>query len=387
MAIPQLIFEHAAEVWTEVPQGSAWRTLAASGEALRIIRGRATELQEFDVGLIEATLRNTAGDYWPHAAGAPRSGDQLQVRARWAGTTYDLAHGVIEEWRPMVAGDRIPRVNVTAPDLTRQLSLAEVTRDPGYPQQRTDQRVAAIADDVSYPAARRDLPTGQATIAASGALANAGARDLLRQVQEVEFGLLYVAKDGRLTLQARNAPTPAPLVTLGPGHVPMFSPELEDHDRDVANHVTASRTGGTAQTVEDAASQVRFSQRPATLAELPLTSDAAALGLAQAHLNRYREPRLELRSVTLRPHAAPDILWPAVLGAELGASVAVEWPTAGIMENYRLEGIELTVFVNDEGAPQWEVIWRLTNPPPAELFWALGVVGQSELGESTRLFI
>ena len=92
-----------------------------------------------------------------------------------------------------------------------------------------------------------------------------------------------------------------------------------------------------------------------------MTSDGAALGLAQARINRYADPRLQIRSVTIRPQVQPDVLFPAVLSAELGDSVAVDWPRAGIMDNYRIEGMQIRVESNAHGAPVWTVDWRLAN--------------------------
>ena len=53
-----------------------------------ISRGRSTELEEYQVGLLEIGLRNTGGAYWPTATGAPRSGDQLRIMASYAGVDY-----------------------------------------------------------------------------------------------------------------------------------------------------------------------------------------------------------------------------------------------------------------------------------------------------------
>ena len=159
--------------------------------------------------------------------------------------TTRLAHGVIEAWDPFVQADRVARVQVIAPDLTRQIGQASITVAGGFPEQRTDQRLTAIADALGYHTGRRNFANGQENIAAEADVDEANARDLIRQVQAVEFGLTYVAKDGTLTMEARNAVPSAPIVMLGPGQSPIFSPRLEDHDRQVANRVSVTRAGSS----------------------------------------------------------------------------------------------------------------------------------------------
>ena len=217
--IPTLAVEHAALIWTDVPAAADWSPLTADAERMVISRGRATELEEYQVGLLEVGLRNTGGAYWPTATGAPRSGDQLRIMASYAGVDYPLAHGVIEAWDPFVQADRVARVQVIAPDLTRQIGQASITVAAGFPEQRTDHRLTAIADAWDTPRGAATFANGQENIAEETDVDEANARDLIRQVQAVEFGLTYVAKDGTLTMEARNAVPSAPIVHAWAGAV------------------------------------------------------------------------------------------------------------------------------------------------------------------------
>ena len=388
-APPGLIVEWADNIWTDEPAASDWNSVAADSYLARWNRGRQTERDEHEVGTMSLSLRNVHGDYWPTATNAPGAGHQIRLRAAFAGTTYDLFRGVIESWDPTIRGDRVPRILATGVDNRRQLNRADVsTGSGGFPSERTDLRVGRVLNAASWPAAWRRIDQGQETMTAAAADTTAKASEFMRQADEVEFGQLYVAADGDLVFRARNALADAPAITLGPDDVPAFDPDFEYTDRHVANRVTVTRTGGTPQVANDTASQARFGIVPLDLSDLALTTNAAASGLAQARLSARATPGMELRRLTLRPSIDPAVLYPAILGTDIGASVAVHWDDAdGLMQNYRLEGVEIEVTTTPHGGPTWSATWRLGIAADPETFWLLGVAGSSELGDTTRLYI
>ena len=104
--------------------------------------------------------------------------------------------------------------------------------------------------------------------------------------------------------------------------------------------MSVTRTGGTVQLAEDVTSQGRYGVRASEVDGLPLTSDPASLSLAAALVVRYAEPLLEVRSLEIRPGVDPDVLYPLVLGLDLGASISINLPLAGIVQEYTVEGIQ-----------------------------------------------
>ena len=387
---PGLRTDWSTDVWSTVP--GTWDTFSGAGRAFSIDRGRGSEIDDPIVGTLNLSLDNVSGDYWSvEARTAPGAGRQVRIVATYAGVDYDVFTGVFEAFDPTFDKSRRATVDAVASDGRRQIEQAEpITDMTGYPQQRTDERVAAVLDTIGWASSRRELDRGQELVTATGALDKESAAELLRQTQAVEFGRSYIGANGAYVFRNRSATLPSPVIVLGPSDSPMFAPRFEHNDRLVANRVSVTRTGGTVQLAEDVTSQGRYGVRASEVDGLPLTSDPASLSLAAALVVRYAEPLLEVRSLEIRPGVDPDVLYPLVLGLDLGASISINLPEAGIVQEYTVEGIQHEVFVNEAGAPTWGTalrLGRISTAAPGVTYWQLGVAGASELGDTTRLYL
>lgn len=130
----------------------------------RISRGRAHELSRFDAGTMALTLDNRDGRFSPFNTGSPYSPHvtpfrPIRARATYAGVTYDLYRGFIEEWQPKWSDATNSDMGVRCVDATKLLNMKKVSSADVYGHE-----VILAAPDAYY---RLGDPAGSATAADS----------------------------------------------------------------------------------------------------------------------------------------------------------------------------------------------------------------------------
>lgn len=251
------------------------------------------------------------------------------------------------------------------------------------------ERVERVLDTVGWPAADRDIDTGQATLQ-SGDLDGMSALEHLQKVAETEPGNLYITADGRVRFEDRNSGVNQPAAyafsdAAGTDLPITFSnPELSDDQ--IRNDVTVSRLDGAAQTARDATSIAAYQTSSYTLDGLYNDDDDHSRYLADFILNAYKDPVERVSQMSVNPYRDPDNLWPAVLGLELTDRVTLEetpqWVGDPVTRTLIVEGVTHTF-----GPKHWDASFNLSeNAAATATYWQLGVAGFSELGDTTRLY-
>lgn len=113
--------------------------------------------------------------------------------------------------------------------------------------------------------------------------------------------------------------------------IPYADVTLTSQDDALANRVTITRTGGTAQIAEDATSQDQYLIKAYSPGELIMQTDGEALDRAQGLLYRFKDPvRRFARLEFLRPTPNLDaVMWPVLLGLTFGDRISVVRRPAG----------------------------------------------------------
>lgn len=182
-------------------------------------------------------------------------------------------------------------------------------------------RADRICDVVGWPAEMRDFDTGASTL--QSANLDMEALEHLQKVAESEFGGLFCALDGTLTMRERgtliNRP---PLATFGDanGEVGYRSITFDSSDELLRNPVTISRAEGVAQTAQDSANVTRYYPHQYTLDGLYHDDDALSLDAAQFFVSEYKDPKRRITGLGFGPAEVEriDDWYPLLLTAELG---------------------------------------------------------------------
>jgi hypothetical protein len=190
----------------------------------------------------------------------------------------------------------------------------------------TGQRINRVLDTVGWPAADRDIDTGDSTLGPTdltGSLLS-----YLQKVEESEGGLLFVTKDGKARFRSRhNGLNLVSQATFGDGG----GTELEytditfDYSESlVYNEIRVSRTDGVLQVAEDTTSQAAYGERTYTSDGLMGDSDTESLDRANFLLGKYKDPVFRTTRMVTQPSGGNEAgLYPQVLGRELGDKVTV----------------------------------------------------------------
>jgi hypothetical protein len=252
----------------------------------------------------------------------------------------------------------------------------------GLAGERTDQRIARVADWIGLPASDRDLDIGDKRM---GAQSTAGKQPLqvMAEAAAVEQGVLFVAPDGKLTFHrlSRRYNRASPDLTLdcaSSGHV-QVGLVMPGDDFGVVNDIEVTRAGGAAQRVINAASIDDYGLYRDSL-EIPAFSDADAQAVGNWRVGNWGTPRIRVPNLTInlsRLHTLNPSLVEAILGLRISSLVRLtNLPT-------QAPGTSVDVFVEGwtehiDVAGEWSIT---LNCSPADGY-TVAVVGSAVVGTS-----
>jgi hypothetical protein len=294
---------------------------------------------------------------------------------------------VAGDWAPFSGTLSHVSANAAAVPVSRLLTHYQAGAT-GLAGDRTDQRIARVADWIGLPATDRALDVGDTRM---GAQSTAGKQPLevMREAAAVEQGVLFVSPAGKLTFhrlsRRYNRTTPDLILDCAAeGHV-QVGLVMPGDDFGLVNDMEVGRPGGAAQRAINTASIGEFGLYRDSL-EIPAASDFDAQAVGNWRVGNYGTPRPRIPNLTVslsRLHTVSPSLVAAILRLEISSLVRlVNLPT-------QAPGTSVDVFVEgwteriDPGGG-----WSIElNCSPAEHYrvWQLGVAGFSELGVTTRL--
>lgn len=252
-------------------------------------------------------------------------------------------------------------------------------------------RATRVLNAAGWPALARNLDTGSSTL--QSATLGTSALEHLQKVADSELGLLYITRDGMVRLEARSNlinQTSVATITDTQGSTPAITAD-EPYITDdlVRNVVTVSRLDGIAQTARDAASVTLNGPVGYTLDGLYNSSDDLSRHIAEYIVTEYKDAKQRVDQANIVPRGNPSVLFPIVLAPELSDQITVKQKPQDVgAETSRscvLEGI-----AHRFGPKSWETTFNLSPAPGGTTgtgYWALGVAGHSELGQTTVLYV
>lgn len=374
-------------------------------------RGRQDELKNPETGTMLTSLYNQDRRFDPAYSLSPYFPNVLPVRqarlsAVWAGQTYYLFRGDIEEW-PQKWDGRKNQAVLQANDAFDAISQVEIEID--RPEEYSGARIAAILNAIQWPISQRAIQPGKSLLHANKYSGNA--LELLRRVVSDEDGYFFISGSGNATFIERHArfkpPYTTPWFTLSNrptgDQLPLSDADVQVDKDFLKNQVkvevepvveTQLDTEGNPIEVtvkesveffeQDPTSMAQFRPRTLQFPESMLANLNEAGVKAQYHLARLKDPQVRVRSVVIEPQLN-DLLWVQVLTREIGDRIGVILypPQTGTEEAILFEGI-IEYVEHRSVVGTWRTTWYLS---PADLndYWILDSTTLSVLGTTTKI--
>lgn len=313
-------------------------------------RGRSRWLDVITVGTAAFVTENRDGNYNPTGGGLYSDNVRPAKRVTIATGSQPIFDGLIDDWDLNYFLDGEARATAYVSDTLARLGRIQLDGHTTS-SQLSGARVNAILDraEVDFPAALRDVETGQTTLQADTISAGTDVLSYLQLVAKTEAGRLFAAADGVLTFLERDS-------AVDTSNVPQFRDDgtgipYEDIAVTVGsdllfNRAVVTRIGGTTQIEDNAASQALYDIRTLTQSDLLFNSDVDAESYAEYLVNKYATPEVRFSTVTVSLASLTTEQAATVCGIELGDPIQVVYtPPGGTqIDRYVLvEGVEHSI--------------------------------------------
>jgi hypothetical protein len=314
--------------------------VSSTVQRISIRRGRDRMFEQYTPGQAVVQFQDFTGDWNPDNAASPYYGQilpmrQVKIHTTYSGTTYNLFTGFITSWDWTWADQSADYAIVTLSliDAFRLLQLSEVTTVTGAGNKDLPgTRIGLILDQIDWPSTLRNIDTGDTELQNDPG----NARQALAACQVIEqsdLGAFFIDGNGFVTYLSRVT-----LSQMASGTATVFDDDGTDiayqnldinlDETELANQVTFTRLGGSAQTVSDAASISDYFLRSYSRDGLMMETNATALARATSVLNYRKTPRLRVDSITLDLSSVSNRV-PAGLGLDIGHPIVVNRSMAG----------------------------------------------------------
>jgi hypothetical protein len=305
--------------------------------SVSIRRGRPRELQAFTAGQASVVLDNRTRLYDPTAGTAvspygpsilPRKALSIELGG------VPVYNGQVEDidLNYSLSGDSV--TTFKASDGFTLLSGVNLAPGTGVPQ-GSGARVTAVLDEVNWPAGKRFIDTGVASLGADAIGENTAALAYLQTVEASEAGFLFIGKDGSFTFRERTSSQVTPVIEFADdlSGLPYSDIEIEYGTEALFTQVNVEYLSGTATvgtvTAASTAQQLNYGVTELTVKTL-LDGVGEADDLAEFYLFRYSVPTLRVTSLTVDVEALTDVEQTDLLAVDLGEGALITFTPNGI---------------------------------------------------------
>lgn len=361
-------------------------------QRIAIRRGRNRELDSYDAGSATISFFDTAGLWNPTNTASYgtkiKPFNQIQIAVTYNSTNYQLFTGYVQswdyDWQP---GTGTSIVTIQATDAFRLFGLANVTTISGATAgELTSSRVTDVLDAISWPSTYRNITTGTLTVQADPGTSRT-ALETLQNLEQTELGAFFMAGNGKATFYSRNqlatlasesAATRADFRDTAGNYAKYQTIDVSYDDQDLANVVTVTRSGGTAQQVTNAASVAEFYRRSLDRTGLLMQTDQQALNQANMILNYRKTVRQVVNSISVDASVSQKTTT-TILDAELcDAIYIVRTPVSGPAITFQAQ---IQSISHDISPDRW--ITTLGTALPLSTAFILGSTEFGILGTNT----
>lgn len=400
----------SAAEWTRITSSLA--TGASVASALIAFKSMSASSQYF----IDAVVAETASAGW-YFDGSVADGRIINASTAWTGSvdasSSSLTYGILGTGSPYWPSvrPRVPleiEINASAVftgkvedwDFDYNLSndsIAVAKAADGYAElarteiqsltasvEASGARINRVLDlpEVAWPASLRAIEPGDVTLAnASVSTFPINTLEYLRQVEQAEFGSLFVGKSGSLTFNERTSNRSYTSVqfndTTG---IPFVEIQVAYGTELIKNRVTINRPGQSIITVSDTNSITDFGVINYDLTNTLLEDDTQATALATLLVDRYAQPTLRITRIGVDMRAITNTQVADLLDLELGDVVTVSFTPNGVGEPIS-QALIIDAIEHNVSVSQHRMTFDLSQTDPAfvldSLVW--GVLDDDKL--------
>lgn len=292
-------------------------------EAYSITRGKSRELDRHQAGQASVQFENSLRTFDPTFEASPYFG-QIVPKRKIRITNDDIIQfeGSIEDWNIEYAPGGKSIAIAQAFDAFAFLSGLNFSGT--FTEEKTDDRVNAVLDQIGWSETRRQIANTGADLAAQ-TVEGTGVLEYLQTAGRSEPGDFFAAKNNDLKLVGRNTPFTSggvvfsddgsniPYKTIGA----IFGSEL------LFNEITITSSAGTAVATNQT-SQNLYGERDLTEATLLSSTDQLQV-LGDYLATKYADPEFRFESITADLKVMTGQQKTDLLDLELGDIVKVEF--------------------------------------------------------------
>lgn len=294
-------------MFTESP---SWTDISDYVRKGKTNTGRSSVDQAFDSGTARLLLNNADGRFTRTNTSSPyypdvKLGVPVRVTATITGSTavVPLFYGEARSW----SANYFPGADYAETVLSLADGFFTLNQEDlagfSYPEQRTDERIAAVLDDIGWPAGRRDLDTGLAKVqpvafAYPGDGGEYPVLSHLLDVAESEAGVLFMGPDGKVVFRNRISLSGGSAVATYDGTDDYMTIRPRDDDDVFFNVIRIAREDGAQIEYDGSGGGPR---RVLTRDVMPMASDSEALNVAQWLYGLFGENRQRIDGLRFKP--------------------------------------------------------------------------------------
>jgi hypothetical protein len=360
-------------LFTEIPQGLV---------SVSTSRGRNRDIGRTSAGTMSVSLRNQdrffdpfigvfgLQNIGPQFTYRPFVRPQLPLRAKVDGDP--IWTGFVDDWNYDYDPSGVSVASISGTDFFGQF-VRRFNSGASAPQETSGERLERVLDQVSLNfLGSRDIDTGNSVLAA-GSLDDNALSYMIDIVEQSEFGLVFMGKDGSFVFRERliNPVSTAVVFTdaAAKGNVPLPKRfqgipyeglQIEFGSEELVNQVTLSN-GSDSVTVTNDTSRVQYGLRELSV-DTEVATEAGLTALANFILLKYSQPDYRFKSLTTNLRALSDDDLEDVLGLEIGDQVDVRFTPNGIGPQIALRNRIIGVS-HDIGLDQHFVTFNFENLP------------------------
>jgi len=347
-----------------------------------IRRGRVRELEEFSAGTAVVVLDNSDGRFDPNNTSSPynpnvKPGKLLRIKITdpTTSTNHYLFEGNISQWDVTYSWPNFSRCTIRAYDALKPLGQNTVSLTTSAAATGTVMReILQDADWTDY-----DLDTGDSTLVAR-TFTDTNALQALQLATNSEgiTAKVYANKNNAVTFKSRHAiytdsNSNTSQATFGSGNLSFEKIDIDYDDQLVKNKISINRTGGTAQTVNDATSIANYNEKSYVKSDLMIANNAESLNYAQSVLSEFKDPAVRCKSMTFSPLKHTDMITQS-LARDITDRITVNFDPPGSGTTFSKQliigGIQHSI-----RPESWQTTFQFSSSDASNLTWfQLGAV-------------